>query len=303
MWSLLLISALAATPSTTARPCHPHDAKDEAFRACFDPGRGVELGADAIYRTLPPGALGASAPGEGVTLEVSAAIAVRGERKSRSRESSRWLTEHRFLDTRLQPSPRHRSMTLTVWEGLFRRHVDEGFILVPTRRPLRLPFPFDVAIAARAFSWERRLFEGAGAHVEVGRAALLLDPVRSESGRFRVGFGPAMSYALRSREPLPSSAWRHELTPFTSALLDVVLESEDGWWSARLETVAGFALVPGEETFFRARGEAHVERLLFAVNDAPFWLRLSVRGAKRDAGVLRRDEVVVGVGLVLRALN
>ena len=294
-----LVAAVAACTLLSAAPlsrlpseCLERDDEGRPYPICFDPGRGLELSLGGAHRSVLTEGLG----GDGLALEVRAGILWRTARESRSRKGSLWMMEHRFLTARAQPATRLREAQLSLWEGMFRRHVQEGFILIPTRNPVRLPFPFDVALHARTGTWERRLYDGPGARVEVLRASLLLDPVRSASGRVRLGVGPSMGYTLGSN----GQDWAHEVVPFTSAALEASLESADGHWSFRVGGVAGWVTVPGVQTWFRAAGEAHLERLVLAVNDEPLWLRAFVRASERDAGVHRATEVVGGVGLVLR---
>ncbi len=297
LFTLLTALTVAATAPPGALPgdCLERDDEGRPFPTCFDPGRGLEFGVGFGHRSV----LTEGRAGDGLVPELRVGLLWRTARESRSRHGSLWMMEHRFLSARAVPTAALREAQLTLWEGTFRRHVPDGFILVPTQSPLRLPFPFDVALHARAGTWERRVFDGPGARLEVLRAALLLDPVRASSGRFRLGLGPALGYALRTH----GGPWAHEVVPFTSAALEVAAESADGWWSFRLSAVAGWVTVPGVETFFRASGQAHLERLLVAVNDEPLWLRAFVRAAERDAGVLRATEVAGGLGLVLRLWN
>lgn len=295
MSALLLavsLSLTAASPSPQAPPCQAYDGEGRLFPTCFDPARGLELGVGAAPRWL-------AGPGDGVAFSLRGGILLRTARESRSRRGSLWFFEQRILSFVAQPSPELREVTVTLYEGLYRRHLREGFILVPTRTPLRLPFPFDVALHAQVGELERRVYDGPGFRLEAARAAVLLDPIRSESGRFRLGLGPALSYTVRT----DGAEWVHELSPFTSAVLDFNAESQDGWWAARLSAIAGWATIPGQGSFFRARGEAHVDRLLFAINDQPLWLSLGLRAAERDAGPFRRDELVGSLSLVMRAFG
>lgn len=282
--ALALAAALTAAPADDAPECLAILEDGSTFPTCFDPGEGLEVGVGV---------------GAGTSLELRVGILFRTARASRSRKGTLWLTEHRLLQTRAQPIDPRREVTATLYEGTFRRHLREGFILVPSPRPIRLPFPFDVALQARLGTLERRVFEGPGLKLEVGRAALMLDPVRSESGRFHAAVGPAMSYTVRT----DGEAWVHELSPFTSGVLDLGAESADGWWRARAQGIAGWVTIPGTGTFFRASGQLDVERLVFALNDQPIWLYLTVRAAQRDAGLFRASEVVGSAGLVMRAFQ
>lgn len=287
------LSFAAAAEPSLADDCLSITEEGDTFPTCFDPGNGLELGVGGAGRATTTG------PGVGLTPELQFGILLRTDRASRSKKGTLWFFEQRFLVARGQPVPGLQEFTVSAYEGNYRRHLREGFILVPTARPLRLPFPFDVALHARIGTFERRVYDGPGARIEVGRAALLLDPVRSSTGRFRLSVGPAMSYTIRTDGEL----WVHELSPFTSALVDLGAESEDGWWVARLTAIAGWSTVPGTGSFFRARGEASVERLLFAINDQPIWLALGGRGAYRDAGPYRRSEIVGSLSLVMRAFQ
>jgi hypothetical protein len=92
----------------------------------------------------------------------------------------------------------------------------------------------------------------------------------------------------------------HELSPFTTLLLDAGYETEDGWWTARVTALAGWTVGLDGGMRFRTREELGLERLLIAVNDQPVWLRLSAAHVHADAGVGRVDEWSAGLGLTVR---
>lgn len=255
-----------------------------SFATCFDPGKGLLLGFGGLMRD------GEAAP------ELRVGILARTARYSRSKGTP-WLNTHRVLVTEARGGTSRRGLTSTLYEGNLRRHLEEGFILVPTARPVRIPFPFDLSLALRLGHYERRVWEGPGWTLETGRAALLLDPVRSPTARTWLGVGPAASHTVRySRE-----GSEHELSPFTSLLLDAGYETENGAWVARATALAGWTMGLDGTMRFRTREEASVERLLLAVNDQPVWLRLSGEHVHADAGIARRDEWSAGIGLALRA--
>jgi hypothetical protein len=114
-----------------------------------------------------------------------------------------------------------------------------------------------------------------------------------------LGLGPAASHVLR-RTP---DGLVHELTPFTSLMLDAGYETENGWWALRASGLAGWSYALDGETRFRARAEGSIERLLVAFNDQPVWLRVSASYVRGDAGVARETEWNAGVGLVVRGLS
>ncbi|HYO65249.1 MAG TPA: hypothetical protein VEU33_04140 [Archangium sp.] len=279
----LTLALLLAGASGQGEDCVRADAAGETFPICFDPGNGLLLGAGPLVQA---GAL---------TPELHAGILLRTERTSRSKGTP-WLNTHRLLVTRARSGTARKGLTATLYEGNLRRHLEEGFILVPTARPVRIPFPFDLTLAMRLGHYDRRVWEGPGWTLETGRAALLLDPVRATTARVWLGLGPAASHTLRSsREGMD-----HELSPFTTLLLDAGYETEDGWWTARITALAGWTVGLDGGMHFRTRGEVGLERLLIAVNDQPVWLRLSAAHTHADAGIARVDEWSAGLGLTVR---
>lgn len=295
MLSLGLAALLFALPpgseGAVASPrlddCARLDDAGEPFPICFDPGNALLLGTGMQMRN------GMAVP----TLQ--AGILLRTERTSRSK-GMLWFNTHRILVTEATPGTARRGLTATLYEGTFRRHLEEGFILIPTSRPLRIPFPFDVTLGVRAGHLERRVWEGPGLTVETGRAALLLDPLRSVSGRLWLGFGPAAIHSLRR---MPDGLLEHEISPFTSALLETGYETADGWWTLRASGLAGWINSFEGDRRFRARADASVERILFALNDQPLWLQLYGSYAYKDVGLARQTEWTAGARLLVRTFS
>lgn len=285
--ALLLASATApveAAPSPDAE-CLREDSRGEPFPICFDPGDGLLL------------ATGGRVQGGQGAPSLRAGVLIRTGRTSDSKGTP-WFNSHRLLETEVWGGPR-RGLTATAYDGMLRRHLEEGFILVPTARPVRIPFPFDVTLALRAGHLERRVWEGPGWTLETGRVGLLVDPVRSETGRAWLGVGPVASHTLRrSRE-----AAEHTLSPFTTLLVDAGLESSDGLWALRTSGLAGWSYGFEGGTYFRARAQAGVERVLLAVEEQPVVLQVSGAYAHRDAGLFRHSEWTVGAGLAVRAFS
>ncbi len=196
-------------------------------------------------------------------------------------------------------SPTERHFTVTGYEVVARRHVFDGSLLLPTNPPVRLPFPFDLGLYGRALRYERRIEEGPGWTLETGRIALLVDPLRSASGRFHLGLGPALAHQLR----FDGTALHNELTPLTALQVFMNLESEDGRWVARLDGWAGWTFTPAAGNpgaVLRAWGEVSLERVLFAVNDQPVSFALRASGAYREAGALAQNEWTAGAALKLQ---
>jgi hypothetical protein len=279
--------AVAAAVSPQVDECVMETDAGDRFPVCFDPGNALLLGTGLQVR-------------DGVALPTfQAGILLRTERTSRSK-GLLWFNTHRILVTEATPGTARRGLTTTLYEGTFRRHLEEGFILIPTSRPLRVPFPFDVTLAVRAGHLERRVWEGPGLTVETGRAALLLDPVRSASGRLWLGFGPAASHSLRR---MPDGTLEHEISPFTSGVLETGYETADGWWTVRASGLAGWINSFEGDRRFRARADASVERILFALNDQPLWLQLYGSYAYKDVGLARQTEWTAGARLLVRSFS
>ncbi|MCY1035805.1 hypothetical protein OV207_30470 [Corallococcus sp. BB11-1] len=275
----LLLGTLPA-PSTA---CQGWTESGETFPTCFDPGTGWVLGSGLRMQD-----------GDAALL-LRAGFLVRVARSSDSKVDSSWFDSHRLLLTEAWGGAR-RGLSFTGYEGLLRRHVEEGNILVSLGRPTRIPFPFDVALSLRAAHLERRGWEGPGWTLETGRVGLLLDPVRTNTEWGWLAVGPAASHALRHGR----DGTTHELSPFTSLLLDTGWETRDGRWALRVTGLAGWSFDFDGGSHFRARGDVAVEHVLLAVNDAPVSLRLAATGVLGDAGLARRDEAMLGAGLVVR---
>ncbi|MFL5321683.1 MAG: hypothetical protein ACJ790_18620 [Myxococcaceae bacterium] len=290
--TLLIATLIAAEPDVSADKCVGVDAQGEEFPTCFDPGNGLELGALGFGRELNGGVH--------LSPVIHGAVLLRTERNSISKEGTRWFNEHRFLDTRVQPDESQRTLVVTAYQGNFRRHLKEGFLLVPSTPPIRLPFPFDFSINLSLLRYERRVFEGDGYTVETGRAAILLDPIRSPTGALRLAFGPSLSHQLRVRG---GGDVQQEFSPLTSLYVEFVGETDDGWWNIRANALAGYVFTPDGLSFLRIRSEAAIDRLIFAVNDQPVVLRLGGTYSRADAGIFHETEYTVSLGLVMRLLS
>ena len=251
------------------------------YAVCFDPGNRLALSA------------GMATTGD---VDFEAVLAFRRSRESRTLEHLSWSTEHRFGDLELQwPS---RQLDVTAYEGLYLRHLDEGFVLVPTRTPFRLPFPFDVAVATDVAHYERTEREGWGRRLEVIRASLLLDAARDPTGVSRLAFGPSLAYAM---EPGPGGRPVSLLEPLSALELRARHESADGLWAAQARGDVGWELVPGGESGLRATADGSLQRVLLAIDDQLVALQLEGKLTESRAGTPYRERrlmlsVVLGLG-------
>ncbi len=268
-------------------PCHPVTVDGQPFATCFDAGKGLELSG---YGGLD--GLNASS-----TLTLS--LRIRGARDSKSKRGTVWFDDHRGLITAFRPGEADRSFTLTAWEGLFRRHVTEGFLMLPTNPPIKIPFPLDIGLAITGTRFEY-IFAGGWA-LETARVTLFFDAVRSPTARFHLGLGPSLAYTLRGGT---GGAISHELMPLTGLQALAAFESANGRWALRAQGVAGWTFEPGRsDGTFRARGELVGERVVLAFNNQPLSVSLRATGAFHDVGGKATSEFTVQAGLSLRLFS
>lgn len=271
-------------------PCDATDAHGHAFATCFDPWQGLELGGGLL---LDSGQVSGSA---------SAAVRLRGERESRSKAESTWLSLHRLGATEVRTVQGRFALSLVGYTGVFRRHVREGTLLLPFTPPVTIPFPLDMTFMAEALKYERRVADGTGSDwaLEPVRLSFLLDPLRAASSRFHLALGVTAAWRLLQNDGVVV----HEVTPLSAATLFFDFESEDGLWLARGTLSGGFTFIaPDPVLTLRARGELELARTLLALNDQPLSLYVRASGAFRDAGARGASEWSAQVGLQLRLFS
>lgn len=283
----LLLATLWAAPAASAavepaRDCYRSTESGEAYPVCFDPGRRLELGWAPFF-------------GGTSGQRLSLALRLRSDRPSRSRRDLTWLRDHTLLEAELAAPtfPLDRgTYAVTAWRATLIRHLEEGFILVPTREPIRIPFPFDVGLAAEAgtISGDRQI--PGLVHLDVARAALVLDAARNLPALSRLAIGPEIAWSM---DFTPGATARHTLVPLTGGVLDLRAESDDGLWVLALRARAGWVMrLPGGlEPAWSAR--ASLERVLLAVNDEPIVLFVAGEGS----GDPRGRTLVASAGLKL----
>lgn len=268
--------------------CRGLDAHGHPFRRCFDPWKGFDVGGAVMLESGRwSGAL-------------NVGLRLRGERESHSKAESTWLTLHRLATGHYEVLSGRSAFRATAYSGLFRRHVREGVILIPTSPPVSIPFPFDLTFMADVARVEHRLSEGNDWVFEPVRASMLLDPLRSASSRFHLALGVTAAWSVRQRDGVVF----HEVTPLTAGTLFFDFESEDGLWLMRGTVSAGFSFIAPDTTFtFRARGDVELARVLFALNDQPLSLFVKGGGAWRDGGAQGQSEWSVQTGLSVRLFS
>ncbi len=256
MVAALLALALAAQAGD---PCVATDARGRTFAVCFDPGNRLELSAG--------GAWGGREPFAGGALDLGAAFRWRRDIRLRG-GTLEWLTDQTFGEARglfRNGDGEPRAAEGLLWRGIFVRHRQSPFVLVPGPRPLRLPFPFDVGLRVEVGG---AAWDGAQPHdVRLApiRSALLLDLAAHGAVR-RLAFGPELSWGVQIRR---GEQTVHEIAPFTAGVIDARAESRDGLDVVAFTFRGGSALaVPGSAAGF-VEARLDVERVVVAVNDRP----------------------------------
>lgn len=266
-------------PGTAADPCAGED-----FQLCFDPGN--RLGVTAAAAVTDAGELG-------VAYELG--IDLGTERRSRTRGDLSWTTRHQLLRARLVKTGAEERLSGLAYRGRFDRHLEEGYLLLPTAVPTRVPFPFDLALEIETGAFSRTT---AGDRLGVLSAALLLDPGRAPGGGVKLGAGPALSWSVSRRAG--SEEVIHEVSPLTGGLLLLALTDSTGRSSAQARVHAGWTLVPAGARGLQGGAELSLERVILAVNDRPVSLRLAGSAVRSEVGVLTAGPVewVASLGLL-----
>src|SRR5512138_1771624 len=273
-FALALALVLGATD-----PCVGTDELGRSFRTCFAPGRGLDLSVGGAW---------GDGQGEGAGLAAGGALRWRSDTFTGSGRRE-WLRDMAFFETRARfhgSLADARTAEATLWSAVFLRRLAEPFVLIPApRRPIRLPFPFDVgmALGAGGVRWGSGLAGGAQTlDVEAVRGALLLDVARHLGGWVRrAAFGPEASWEVRFAD---GSKPVQALAPFSAGRVELLAESPDGLTAFALAGRGGYLLrFPrdnGAFYDFRLSGE----RVLVAINDVPLALfgELSARGGTLD---------------------
>lgn len=264
----VLLSLLGIAPARAGEEFVTDD-QGRSFRARFDPGSRVWLGA------LDGVGLGERASGH--RLELDFGVGWRSLFRFDA-EGIQWELDHRFVTGRIAPVPagpgRAPAIDLTGYGFLFMRHAAEPYVLWPGSPPTRLFFPFDVGLEAQVGSLRlspRSARQPDLFRLGAARAALLLDPWRPG----RPGCGLSLGLLVRYDVDLIGSPGLsdpdtvHRLVPFTGGALRLRWQDEDGLTrvNARVEGWGHWATEGGWG--YGLQAAARFERVLIAVNDQP----------------------------------
>jgi hypothetical protein len=277
----LTLATLLAADAEAGSVCQSTD-PDGVFLTCFDP--------DNRAYVAPGGQWGLAAPG---SFALEAGIDLENNHGSHREPRLLWSVEHQLLDLHLDFAAGQPEGRAVLYQGVFLRHLEEGYVLIPTPSPIRLRFPFDVGMSARLGDYQRWATPNIQ-RLEVGEVSALLDVARDPLGCQRLALGPSIAYALQRG---PDGRTVSEVQPLTGVEALARWQSRDGLWTAQARAAGGWEVVLPGESGWRMWLRAAAERVLFAVNDQPVGLRLSVEGL--DARVPQpQQELRVTLGLV-----
>jgi len=183
-----------------------------------------------------------------------------------------WQLRHTAVAVRWEPSsPAGWDLRVSLLEADYLRHDTSSYILIPARRDIRLPAPFDVAIAWKLGGGRFRLDAAEPSVIgwDVGEFRVMADFIRDPRYRHRLAVGAASRYRLSPT----GDAWTHDLVPLSGGAFLYGWENRRGTFEARLEGGAeyGAELVVGGDPIWSwsSRARLAVEWTPLAVNDLP----------------------------------
>lgn len=273
IWPLLVAGVLASAATSRAGASDfVTDEQGRTFRVRFDPGSELRLGVlggpheDGGSRTIDP----VIVTGLGYRAQPSGGM---------KHEQVRWQLDHRVLWGQVRPwagavegVPR---LDATLYSGVYLRHTDEPFLMLPSNPPRRMFFPFDVGVEAEGGRVRVTPSDDVTSErVRVGaaRAAVLLDPLRSgEPGSsLFIAVGPRYDIDVQGTPAITAGSVVHRIAPFT--------DISAGWrWQDR-DGLTSFSLRGGWFPHWASRGgwqsdafetSLGLDRVIVAVNDTP----------------------------------
>ncbi len=240
------------------------------FALCFDPGNRVSVtaGSDGF----------------------GGALAVRHIIHFDDEPDLVWKLEHTLLDaTHAGFADRFRG---TLYRGYFMRHARDGHIVLPLGEPKKVFLPFDVGGFAEVGTIVWR--DQPTTRIGVVKLAGLVDFSRTRTFQRRITLGPSARWDVDVMQA-PRAITQHRVAPFSSAMANLHLESNDGRLLGDLRAEAG--MVWSNTSGWRpdARAEARIERIVLAINDRPISLELGARYETETEELIAR----VGARIVL----
>ncbi|MDB4957823.1 MAG: hypothetical protein JWO36_5392 [Myxococcales bacterium] len=270
--ALLIAAALGAiSPRARADSCTGISSSGGRFAACFDLGNRLSV-------TAGTGGFGGS-------------ILLRHDIRFDDEPDLIWKMEHTIAEaTHAGFTDRFAGM---LYRGRYLRHSRDGHIVLPLGDPPKKVFlPFDVGALVEIGSLRWR--PDSAVTLGVMKAAALFDFSRSRDFRRRFALGPVVSWDVEI-DRTQRAITDHAVSPFSSLLADLHIESVDGLAVADLRAEAGLVWHTTKGWVPHARAEASVERIIIAVHDRPVALFADVR----YESVTRETIAGLGIRIVL----
>lgn len=202
-----------------------------------------------------------------------------------------WKLEHQMVD--VTHGTFEDRFTGTIYRGRYLRHARDGHIVLPLGTPKKFFLPFDVGgfVEAGRLEW---VPDTTAVRIGVVKTAALIDLSRSRTFRRRIAFGPVAKWDVDAdRDEMTLT--QHTVSPFTSMLANVRLESATGRTVANFEVEAGEVWRNQTGWGFDARAEASLEQIVLAINDHPIAMVVGARYEMQSEEFLAR----IGARVVL----
>jgi hypothetical protein len=258
--------ALALLVGTARADDCTGDKDGSAFATCFDLGNRLSLVAG--------------------TTGFGGGIALRHTMKFDDDHDVEWKMEHGLAEATYAGF--EDRLSGVVYRGRYLRHARDGHIVLPLGRPQKIFLPFDIGALAEigTIAWR----PDSDAQLGVVHMAALVELGRSRGFGTMFAVGPSARWQIDlHREPVGVA--EHVVSPFTTGLAMMHLETGDGLWSSEVRVEAGTAWHSTKQWTPEVRAEGSLERIVLAINDRPIAL---VAGASYDSA---SGETVLRVGL------
>lgn len=255
--------------SARAETCTGTSSTGKKFPICFDPGNRLFL--------------------TGGTEGYGGGIAVRHIIHFVDEPDLVWKMEHQIAVG--EHAAFESRFSGRLYRGVYVRHSRDGHVVLPFGDPpakIFLPFDVGAIVEVGTLTWRPDMTATLG----VVKTAALIDVARSRDHKLRLAFGPVGSWDMQlTRDPVVVQ--EQLVSPFTSGLADVKVESSNGLEAMEVRFETGYALRNTGGWQMVTRAEASVDRVVLSVNDRPLELTAGVRYDSLT------DETTAGVGLRL----
>ncbi len=241
-----LVAVLLIAAPAHAEPCTGTTDGGDRFPICFDIGNRLSLTA------------GSEGFGGG--------IALRHIIRFDDEPDLEWKMQHAIFEV----SAFH-DLDATLYRGYYVRHARDGHVVFGERK---LFLPFDIGALVEVGTL--RSTDPMTAHLGVVKTAALIDLARSRDFRTRFAIGPVASWDVElTRDPI--TVTEHVVSPFSSGMANLHLESSDGLYAGDVRVEAGTAWHTATGWRPDAIATASIEHIVLAINDHPIALTLDAR--------------------------